>query len=52
MKSDADFFHSGSSGKWVGTLTDAQLAAYDRAMDAALSPDQRAWLEYGSRGRR
>ncbi|WP_172839545.1 sulfotransferase domain-containing protein [Sulfitobacter alexandrii] len=52
MKSDAEFFHSGSSGKWVGTLTDAQLAAYDRAMDAALSPDQRAWLEYGSRGRR
>lgn len=42
---DADFFDSGTSGKWVGRLTDADLARYDRVMDAALSPDDRRWLE-------
>ncbi|MGJ8624045.1 MAG: sulfotransferase domain-containing protein [Yoonia sp.] len=50
MKSDAAFFHSGTSGKWRGQLTDAELAAYDAGMDAALGPDDRAWLEYGSGG--
>ncbi len=48
MKSDSDFFHSGTSNKWVGVLSDAQLAAYDAAMDAHLSAEDRAWLEYGS----
>jgi aryl sulfotransferase len=52
MKSDADFFHSGSSGKWQGALTDAELAAYDAQMDAELSPEDRAWLEFGSAGGR
>ncbi|MFZ5964567.1 sulfotransferase domain-containing protein [Thalassococcus sp. BH17M4-6] len=50
MKSDAAFFHSGTSGKWHGQLSDAELAAYDAAMDAHLTPDDRAWLEYGSAG--
>ena len=50
MKSDSDFFHSGSSGKWHGALSDAELAAYDAIMDAELAPDERAWLEYGSVG--
>ena len=50
MKSDADFFHSGSSGKWRGTLAEAELSAYDAAMDAALSARDRAWLEYGAQG--
>lgn len=48
MKSDADFFDSGASGKWHGTLSDAELAAYDAVMDAHLSQEERAWLEYGS----
>lgn len=48
MKSDSDFFHSGSSGKWVGNLTNAELAAYDAMMAAHLSPDDRKWLEHGS----
>ena len=48
MKSDTEFFHSGSHGKWRGQLTDAELAAYDSMMDAHLTPKERAWLEYGS----
>ncbi|SFR44732.1 sulfotransferase domain-containing protein [Litoreibacter janthinus] len=48
MKSDSEFFHSGSSGKWRGKLTDQEIAAYDAMMDAHLEPAERAWLEYGS----
>ena len=44
------FFHSGTSGKWQGKLTDGDVAAYDAMMDANLSPEDRAWLEYGSAG--
>jgi len=51
MKSDAEFFHSGSSGKWDGNLTDEELAAYDAMMDAHLARKDRAWLEYGTEGR-
>lgn len=47
MKSDSDFFHSGTSGKWHGHLTQTQLDAYDRIVDAALTAPQRAWLEDG-----
>jgi aryl sulfotransferase len=47
MKSDTAFFHSGNSGKWVGNLTEKELAGYDAMMDAFLTPDERAWLEYG-----
>jgi aryl sulfotransferase len=47
MKSDTDFFHSGTSGKWLGQLTELELAAYDALMEAALTPDQRRWLENG-----
>ena len=50
FKSDSDFFHSGSSGKWQGQLTEAELAAYDAIMAAELAPEDRAWLEYGSAG--
>ena len=48
MKSDADFFHSGSSGKWVGALSDAEIAAYEAMMDAHLTLEERGWLEFGS----
>ncbi|MEP3845808.1 MAG: sulfotransferase domain-containing protein [Paracoccaceae bacterium] len=48
MKSDSDFFHSGSSGKWEGELTNAELAAYDNLMDQYLSPEERSWLEFGT----
>ena len=48
MKSDSDFFHSGSSGKWHGELTDDELAAYDAMMDEHLAPKDRLWLEFGT----
>ena len=50
FKSDTEFFHSGSSGKWHGVLSDAEYAAYDAIMHEHLEPDDRAWLEYGSGG--
>ncbi len=48
FKSDADFFHSGSSGKWRGHLNAADLGAYDAMMDAHLPPEDRRWLENGT----
>ncbi len=48
FKSDRAFFESGSSGKWQGQLSEAELAAYDAMMDAHLSAEDRAWLEFGS----
>lgn len=50
-KADAGFFDSASSRKWDGVLTEDDLAAYDAVMDAALSPAERAWLEWGDDGR-
>jgi len=50
MKKDSDFFHSASGGKWIGKLSDAELAAYDDMMDAHLGPQDRAWLEHGAQG--
>lgn len=47
-KDEAGFFDSASSGKWLGRLSEDDLARYDRVMDAALMPDERLWLEYGS----
>lgn len=51
MRSDRDFFDSGTSGKWVGKLTETELDAYDALMDSSLTPGERAWLEYGAGGR-
>ena len=50
FKSDDAFFHSGSSGKWRGKLTEEELAAYDTMMDENLDRQDRTWLEYGSEG--
>lgn len=49
-KSDAAFFESGTSGKWVGVLTEEQVAAYDALMDGYLKPSEREWLEFGEKG--
>jgi aryl sulfotransferase len=43
----ASFFHQGTNGRWVGVLTDDQLARYDE-MVVALPPDAAEWLEHGS----
>ncbi|MEM9523603.1 MAG: sulfotransferase domain-containing protein, partial [Pseudomonadota bacterium] len=50
MKSDTEFFDSGTSGKWIGKLTDGELNAYDVMIDTYLTPAERVWLEYGERG--
>lgn len=50
FKSDSGFFHSGTSGKWQGRLTDDEWAAYDVLMNEELAPEEREWLEYGSDG--
>ena len=47
---DADFFDSGTSSKWVGLLSDADLAAYDARMIDLLDKDERQWLENGTVG--
>jgi aryl sulfotransferase len=47
-RDDRGFFDSASSGKWEGRLGPAELTAYDRAMEAALTPEARAWLEQGA----
>ena len=41
------FFHRGTNQRWVGVLTEAQLARYD-AMVAELPADAAEWLEHGS----
>lgn len=46
-RKDADFFHSGTSRKWEGVLTDADLATYDSVISKWLDQDARAWLESG-----
>ena len=47
-QNDAGFFDSASSNKWVGKLSDAHLEAYDARMSELLTPEERAWLEWGS----
>lgn len=44
------FFHTAGARNWQDKLTSGDLAAYDARMDAALSPKDRRWLEYGSAG--
>ena len=46
-RKDTDFFHSGTSRKWEGVLTDADLADYNNAISRLLGHDARAWLEWG-----
>jgi aryl sulfotransferase len=48
---DAGFFDSATSNKWVGQLTQDDLAAYEARMDDLLDPAERRWLEWGEAGR-
>ncbi|MEM9577031.1 MAG: sulfotransferase domain-containing protein [Pseudomonadota bacterium] len=41
------FFDSGTSNKWVGRLSDAEISAYDKRISELTSPEERAWLEGG-----
>lgn len=49
-KANSGFFASASSNKWEGVLTEGDLAAYDAAISAVLTPAERAWLEWGDAG--
>ncbi|SMX36933.1 sulfotransferase domain-containing protein [Maliponia aquimaris] len=48
-QSDAGFFDSATSNKWEGQLSADDLAAYDARMCELLGPDERKWLEWGTR---
>jgi len=45
----ADFYNSGSSGKWEGRLTAADMDAYTARMAELLPSDDAAWLNWGDR---
>ena len=47
---DSGFFDSGTSNKWEGQLTVDDLKAYEEVISDLLSPDERAWLEWGAVG--
>ncbi|WP_323766957.1 sulfotransferase domain-containing protein [Antarctobacter sp.] len=47
-RSDAEFFNTATSNKWEGKLTPDDLAAYDARLAAALSAEDRRWLEWGN----
>jgi aryl sulfotransferase len=42
------FFNQGTNGRWVGALTDAQLARYLEHVADGLPADAAEWLEHGS----
>ena len=48
-KDNAQFFESGTSNKWEGTLSEASLAMYNDRMSELLEPNHRTWFELGSR---
>ncbi len=43
------FVFKGTNGRWRDVLTADELAAYDRRVAAALTPDCAAWMEHGRR---
>lgn len=47
---DSGFFDSASSNKWEGRLTEDDLRAYDHVVSNLLSPEEKAWLEWGASG--
>jgi aryl sulfotransferase len=47
-RKESDFFDSATSNKWVGLLTDDDLADYDARMSELLDVEERRWLEWGT----
>lgn len=45
----ADFYASGTSQKWHGRLTEADMADYAARLAALLPAEEAAWLEWGER---
>jgi aryl sulfotransferase len=48
FRSDTEFFHSGTNGKWHDKLTAEQVEAYGYAIDGLLTKSERIWLENGT----
>ena len=47
-KGGADtFINKGTNGRWVGVLTEAQVAAYEKAAEERLGPECAKWLANG-----
>ena len=46
----ADFYASGTSGKWHGRLTERDMADYSARFAELLPPEDVAWLEWGVSG--
>lgn len=49
-RNDSNFFHSGTSRKWEGILTDEDLKAYNTAISKHLDGHAQSWLEWGDAG--
>lgn len=47
FRDQADFFASGTSNKWVGRLTEEDMARYSELCASLLSPDDADWLNWG-----
>lgn len=48
FKNMAGFFHSATSNKWVGRLSDAEVAAYHEKFAEIAQPAEVSWLENGA----
>ncbi len=50
FKNESQFFHSATSNKWVGRLSDAEVAAYRDRISRVADPEAVHWLENGTLG--
>ncbi|KAJ56625.1 hypothetical protein ACMU_06690 [Actibacterium mucosum KCTC 23349] len=50
FKDHAQFYASGTSNKWQGRLSDADIAAYTDRLNASLPAEDVAWLNWGDPG--
>jgi len=48
FKDVAGFFHSATSNKWVGRLSDAEVEAYHAKFSQIAQPSEVSWLENGT----
>ena len=46
-KDTSNFFHRGTNRRWVGVLTDEQVARYRKRAAERLEPSLATWLEHG-----
>lgn len=49
FKDESGFFHSATSNKWVGRLSDDEVAAYRARVEEIAQPSEISWLENGAK---